>query len=70
MQHDVRLVLGNRLREAVGAEEGPDPARLALEGRSGRRVVEQDDPVVAAGDCLEPGRERVDLVRRLRVDLP
>ena len=31
--------------------------------------MEQDDPAVAAGDLLEPRLERLDLARRLGVDL-
>ena len=43
-------MLGDRPREAVGAEERPDPARLALERRRRRRVVEEHDPQVAVVD--------------------
>src|SRR3954466_9157700 len=68
-QDAVRPVLGDRDGKPVGAEERPDPARLAFERGRGRRVVEQDDPVVASLDRLEPRLERVHLLGRLGVDL-
>ena len=51
------------------AEEGPDRLRLADERLRDRRVVEQDDPPVAAGDRLEPRLDRLHLARRLGVHL-
>src|SRR4051794_10392235 len=63
------MVLEDRRGEAVGAEEGVDPARLALERGRGRRIVQERDPVIAAGDRGEARRERVDLRARLGVDL-
>src|SRR5437762_2763897 len=74
--HCMAMLLGTagesipvRAGEPVGAEERPDSARLALERRLGRRVVQQDDSVVAALDRLQPGLERPDLGGRLAVDL-
>ena len=59
----------DRAGEASRAEEGPDRLRLAHERLGDGRVVEEDDPLVAAGDRLEPDLERLDLARRLPVDL-
>ena len=69
MKHDVGPVRADRARQAAGAEEGPDPFRLPDEGVRDRRVVEENQPPLAAGDRLEPGLERVDLTRRLGIDL-
>ena len=69
VEDEVGPILGDRDREAVGAEEGVDSFGLALERVRGRRVVEEDDPQIALGDLPQPVGERVDLGRRLSVDL-
>src|SRR4051794_2882775 len=56
-------------REAVGAEEGPDVAALALERLRRGRVVQEHDPERAQRDLPQAGVDRVDLAHALRVDL-
>ena len=70
VQDEVGAVRADRRGEARRAEERPDRLRLADERLRDRGVVEQDDPAVAARDRLEPRLERLDLARRLGVDLP
>ena len=70
VEDDVGPVLADRRRHPVGAQERPDYPRLALERGRGRRVVEQDDPVVAAFDRLEPVCDRLHLRGRVAVHLP
>jgi hypothetical protein len=69
MQNEVRTLIDDRVRQPVAAEEGGDLRTLALERHQGRRVVQQDDPVVALGgrtQALVDGRR---LAARFRVDL-
>ena len=70
VQDDRRLPLGDRLGEAVAAEEAPDRLPLALERRRRRRVVQQRDPDRAAGDLLQRHVQRAHLRPGLRVDRP
>ena len=58
----------------IGADRRPEPRnaqilRLADDGLDDRRVMEEHEAPVAPGDRLEPGLERVDLARRLGVDV-
>ena len=69
VQHEVGAVSADRSSEPGGAEERPDRLRLADERLGNRRVVEEHDTPVAAGDRLEPRLDRLDFARRLGVDL-
>ena len=69
VQHERRLVLGDRGGEPVGAEERLDPRRLADERRVRRRVVQQHDPHRAQRDRAQAALQRLDVARGLGVDL-
>ena len=56
-------------RQPRRAEEGPDRLRLAHQRLRHGRVVEQHDAAVTPRNRLEPGLDRLDLARRLGVDL-
>jgi len=64
---EIRAVRADRTRKATGAEERPDRLRLADERVLDGRVMQEDEPLVAAGDLLETAFERLDLQRRLLV---
>ena len=68
VEDEVGAVRADRGGEAARAEERPDRLGLAVERLADRRVVEQHDAPVAAGDRLEPALDRVRLGRRLGVD--
>jgi hypothetical protein len=69
VENEVGPVRADRSRQAGGAEERPDRLRLADEGLWHRRVVQEHDAPVTAGDRLQPRLERLHLTRRLVVDL-
>ena len=62
VEDGLRAMRPDRPRESTGPEERPDPLRLADEGVRDRCVVEEHDTPLAAGDRLEPGLERLDLL--------
>ena len=68
VQDHVGVVLEDRRGEAVGAEERPDLAPLALERRRDGRVVQQDDPERAHRDRAQALVQRRGLLHRLGVD--
>jgi Uncharacterised nucleotidyltransferase len=68
MQDEIGRVLGDRAREPIAAEKGPDSARLALEGRARRRVMKQDDTQRAGRHLLETPLQSRHLRARLRID--
>jgi hypothetical protein len=70
VEDHLRTAFEERRGQPVGAEERPDPARLALERRQRRGVVEQRDSGVAAVDRGQARSERVDLGGRLGVHVP
>jgi hypothetical protein len=69
VENEVWGVGGYRPRKPVAPEERENPARLALESRRGRSVVQEDDPKRTGCHRLEAAVERVDLRARLGVDL-
>ena len=69
--HDeIRPVRPDRRGQPTRAEKGPDRLRLADERVLHRRVVQEDDGLVTAGDLFEAALERFHLEGRLAVDLP
>ena len=60
-------MVGDRVRQAVAAQEERDLRALALDRRQRRRVVHEDDPEVAAGGRAQAGVERFDLLAGLGV---
>src|SRR5436309_1602446 len=68
VEDDIRAVHADRPRQTTGSEERPDRLRLADERGRDRRVVQEDDAHVAAGNSLEARLERLHLERRLVVD--
>ncbi len=63
VQDEVGPVLGDRRRHPLGAEERPEPLRLALERLRDRRVVQQRDPdlraAIARGRASSASTSRV-----------
>jgi hypothetical protein len=70
VEDGVRTMRRDRSRHPVTAEERPDRLTLALERRRRRRVVEQDELEVGAGDGAKPAVDRLDFCARLGVDAP
>ena len=70
VEDHLRTAFEERRGQPVGAEERPDPARLALERRQRRGVVEQRASGVAAVDRGQTRSERVDRGGRLGVHVP
>ena len=69
VQHEVGAVLRDRRREAVAAEDHVDALGLALDRRPNRRVVQEHDAESQCTTSCRPLRDRLGVVRRLRVDL-
>ncbi len=65
---EVRSMHADGAREPARAEERPDRLGLADDRLRDRRVVEEHDALVTAGDRLEALFEGLDLERRLVVD--
>src|SRR5687767_6596502 len=70
VHHEIRRVIRDRASEAVAAEKGEDPARLALECRHGGRIVQQHDTNGAVCDRLQAALDRGHLFGRLGVHAP
>src|SRR5918999_6090473 len=68
VQDEVRSLIRDRLLKAFTAEEDADRLRLAFDRGQSRRVVEEDDPDVAAGDLAQPAVDGGHLGARLGVD--
>lgn len=70
VEHEIGPMGTDGRREAPRSEKRPDALRLADERFGDRRVMEQHDPAVTAGDGFQPFLEGVHFCGRLVVQLP